>query len=63
MRKFAVAAVAALAVAGVATPSASAGVPGPCERQQELFEQHNIQTEVDAPLAAYAYTTACGITG
>jgi hypothetical protein len=63
MKKFAVAAVAALAVAGVASPSASAGVPGPCERQQELFEKHNIQTDMDAPLVAEAYWTVCGVTG
>ena len=56
-----VTALAALAAAPAA--SASEAVKGPCERQQELFETANIQTDMNAPLVAYAYNTACGVTG
>lgn len=55
-------AVAALAAAP-ASASAADGVKGPCERQQELFETANIQWDVESPEVAYAYKTACGITG
>ena len=64
MKKFGIAVLAAASLAGAGAQSASAAdVPGPCERQRELFEKYNIQTDMDAPAVAYAYNTACGVTG
>jgi hypothetical protein len=58
---------AVLAVAGLALiPAASAQASentGPCATQQALFEKHNIEFNMNAPLVAYAYNTACGVTG
>jgi hypothetical protein len=62
-KKFAIAAVAAMAVT-VGAPVATAGAAyGPCYTQQSLFEKYNIQTDMDAPAVAYAYNTVCSVTG
>jgi hypothetical protein len=55
--------VAASIVGGSAQSAAAADVPGPCERQRELFEKYNIQVDLYSPELSYAYTTACGVTG
>ena len=64
MKKLGIAVLAAASIVGASAQGASAAtIPGPCERQQELFEKYNIQTDMNAPLVAYAYNTACDITG
>lgn len=63
MKKIAIAAAAAVSLVGATAQPANAGVPGPCERQQALFEKYNIETDMDAPLVADAYNTACDRTG
>ena len=64
MKKLGIAVLAAASIVGATAPSANAAeIKGPCESQRELFEKYNIQTNMDAPLVAFAYNTACGVTG
>ncbi len=64
MKKLGIAVLAAASIMGATAQSSSAAdVPGPCERQQKLFETYNIQTDMNAPPVAWAYNTACGVTG
>ena len=64
MRKLGIAALMAASVIGGSAQSASAAeAPGPCERQQELFEKYNIQLNMDAPLVGEAYNAVCDRTG
>ncbi len=64
MKKLGMAVLAAASIVGASAQSASAAqIDGPCAKQQELFEKYNIQTDMDAPAVAWAYNTACGVTG
>ena len=65
LKKLGIAVLAAASIAGASAQSASAAVyvPGPCERQQELFEKYNIQIDMYSPEISWAYNTVCGVTG
>ena len=64
MKKLGIAALLAASVLGGSAHSVSAAeVPGPCERQQALFEKYNIEFGMDAPLGGDAYNAACDATG
>lgn len=64
MKKLAMAVLVAASVAATGAQSASAAeAPGPCEQQRALFEKYDIQLNMDAPAVAWAYNTACGVTG
>lgn len=64
MRKMGIAALAAASIVAMTAQGASAaGVPGPCERQQQLFDKYNIELGMHSDEAAYVYNTACDVTG
>ena len=64
MRKFAVAAAAAVALMSSAAPAgATAGEVAPCATQQALFDKYGIGLNMDAPLVGYVYGTVCSVTG
>lgn len=62
MKKIAIAAVAAMSLAGATAPSAEA-YEGPCAKQQKLFDKYNVEIRIDSPVLSYAYNEACDVTG
>lgn len=62
MRRFALAALAAAGLLAAGAPGAVAA-DGPCAQQRALFEKHNIQVDMYAPLVGVAYGEICSRTG